>query len=92
MLAIDQTILLGSSDPADYYEKGIVCFRLGSYKESVQALTEVLDFCSRENESFYANASRFLRAEGLKRIGDYESAIADCKVLGDEYGFFLPGQ
>lgn len=92
LLAIEQTILLGSSEPVDYYKKGSICFRLGSYKESAQALTVALDICMRENDDYYATATRFLRAEILKRIGDYESAITDCEVLGDEYKFFLPGQ
>lgn len=81
--------------PQSYRGAGIANLRLGNYAEAVEDFTNALN-CEKVGKSLKKDLLSY-RATAFMKIGDYESAMADCQTLSQEHSmdadlYFLTGK
>jgi tetratricopeptide (TPR) repeat protein len=82
---------LGSEEPADYFNLGVILFELRELNQAVESFTKAIELGKRNDFNFYTQTSYLRRAIALLSLGFHEKALKDCEQVEDGYQCFIVG-
>jgi tetratricopeptide (TPR) repeat protein len=82
---LSRAIDLNEMEPDYFYTRGRYLVRLANYREAVKDFSRVLELCDYYKSDYYRVPAHFFRADAYLKLGQFESALEDCKYIPDDF-------